>query len=101
MFFYAKLNEDNICIGVSQLSGEVNLPSMILLETYDVTLLGKRYNDGVWEEVEQTNSVRQEPTEQEFLQAEMLLNQQQIISKQTEIDITLAELLLNQQGVVR
>ena len=42
-----------------------------------------------------------EPTEQEILQAEMLLNQQQIISKQTEIDMTLAELLLNQQGVVR
>ncbi|WP_312059992.1 hypothetical protein [Anaerotignum sp.] len=40
-----------------------------------------------------------EPTEQEILQAEMLLNQQQIISKQTEIDMTLAELLLNQQGV--
>ncbi|MCQ4936774.1 hypothetical protein [Anaerotignum propionicum] len=42
-----------------------------------------------------------EPSEQEILQAEMLLNQQQIISKQTEIDMTLAELLLNQQGVVR
>ena len=41
----------------------------------------------------------QAPTEQEILQAEMLLNQQQIISKQTEIDMTLAELLLNQQGV--
>jgi len=39
------------------------------------------------------------PTEQEILQSEMLLNQQQIISKQTEIDMTLAELLLNQQGV--
>ncbi|AMJ40704.1 hypothetical protein [Anaerotignum propionicum] len=39
--------------------------------------------------------------EDEVLQAEMLLNQQLILSKQTEIDITLAELLLNQQGVVR
>ena len=42
-----------------------------------------------------------EPMEQEILQAEMLLNQQQIISKQTEIDMTLAELLMNQQGVSR
>lgn len=40
-----------------------------------------------------------EPTERDFLQGEILLNQQQIISKQTEIDTTLAELLLNQQGV--
>lgn len=40
-----------------------------------------------------------EPTEQETIQAEMLLNQQQIIGKQEEIDMTLAELLLNKQGV--
>ena len=40
-----------------------------------------------------------EPTEQEILQAEMLLNQQQIINRQNEQDMVLAELLLNQQGV--
>lgn len=40
-----------------------------------------------------------EPIEHEILQAEMLLNQQMILSKQSEIDMTLAELLLNQQGV--
>jgi len=45
--------------------------------------------------------VAPEPTEQEVLQAEMLLNQQQIISKQAEIDMTLGEVLLNQQGVDR
>lgn len=40
-----------------------------------------------------------EPIEDEVLKAEMLLNQQMILSKQKEIDMTLAELLLNQQGV--
>ena len=39
-----------------------------------------------------------EPTEQEVLQAEMLLNQQRMMSKQAEQDFVLAELLLNQQG---
>ena len=40
-----------------------------------------------------------QPTEEEILQAEMLLNQQQIISRQNEQDMVLAELLLSQQGV--
>ncbi|KAF5044242.1 hypothetical protein [Anaerotignum sp.] len=44
-----------------------------------------------------------QPTEGELIiieaQAATLINQQEIISKQTEIDAVLAELLLNQQGV--
>lgn len=40
-----------------------------------------------------------EPTEEEILQAEMLLNQQKMINRQNEQDVVLAELLLNQQGV--
>lgn len=48
-------------------------------------------------------SVNYQPTEGELIimeaQAATLINQQEIISKQTEIDMTLAELLLNQQGV--
>lgn len=99
MFYYAQLDENDICIGVSQLSGEIYLCNMIFLEKQDVSLLGKKYNDGVWEDISKPEPSKLEPTEQEILQAEMLLNQQQIISKQTEIDMTLAELLLNQQGV--
>ena len=51
-YSYAELDENNICKAVSQLSGEVIADTMIPLETYDTSLLGKRYEDGEWVEVE-------------------------------------------------
>ena len=70
MFHYAQIDENNICIGVSQLSGEVNLPSMVLLDNYDSSLLGRQYNDGVWEDVVQPEPIPEplSPTEQTILQ---------------------------------
>lgn len=70
MFNYAQLNEENICIGISQLSGEVHSPRMILLENQEVSLLGKKYNKGVWDEVEQPEPKPEtlSPTEQAILQ---------------------------------
>ena len=43
--------------------------------------------------------VEPEPTEQELIQAEILLNQADILAKQNELDAVLAEILLNQMGV--
>lgn len=94
---YAQLNEENICVGVSQLSGKVNKSSLILLPEFDITIIGKMYIDGGWKEVEQTNEI--EPTEDELIQAEILLNQAEIIAKQNEHDEVLAEILLGQQEV--
>ena len=51
-YIYAELDENNICYAVSQLSGGVIADTMIPLETYDTSLLGKRYEDGEWVEVE-------------------------------------------------
>lgn len=49
---YAQLDAENICVGISQLSGAVELPYMLPIETPDISLIGKKYNNGVWEEVE-------------------------------------------------
>lgn len=43
--------------------------------------------------------VEPEPTEEELIQAEILLNQAEILAKQNEQDEVLAEILLNQMGV--
>ena len=99
MFYYAQINDDNVCFAVSQLSGEVNLPSMVLLDNYDASLLGRQYNDGVWEEVVQPEPAMPEPTEQDFLQAEILLNQVSILENQRAQDAVMAEILLGQLGV--
>lgn len=100
-YIYAEINENNVCCAVSELSGEVDKPTMIPLEVYDDSLLGKKYVDGVWEEVPQepTPEPEYEPTETELIQAELLLNQADIIAKQNEHDEVLAEILLNQMEV--
>ncbi len=51
MFCYAQIDEKNICVGISQLSGEALAENMILLASCNASLLGKKYNDGIWEEV--------------------------------------------------
>ena len=50
-YYYAQIDENNICIAVSDLSGKVTADNMLRLDTYDTSLLGKKYNNGVWEEV--------------------------------------------------
>lgn len=43
MFFYAQLDNDNVVVGVSQLSGVVEEPHMIELDEYDISLIGKTW----------------------------------------------------------
>jgi len=42
--YYAQLDESNVCNGVSELAGKVDAPGMIEINSFDETLLGKRYN---------------------------------------------------------
>lgn len=99
MPFYAQLNDNNICVGVSDLSGIVESENMLEIAEYDTGLLGKHWNGETWEDVPQPQPQPPEPTEQELVQAEMLLNQIEIMSRQNEQDEVLAEILLNQLGV--
>ena len=98
MFYYAELDENNICKAVSELVGEVIKNTMIRIDSFDMSLLGKKYNNGEWLEIEQTET-EYIPTETELIQAELLLNQADILAKQNEQDEVLAEILLNQMGV--
>lgn len=59
---YAQINDEGICFAVSSLSGTVDQPNMIQLDSYDMSVLGKRYADGNWQEVEQP-TVEPEPTQ--------------------------------------
>ncbi len=49
-YYYAMINENNIVIGVSNLSGEVEQPDMIRIDEYDGSLLGKLYEDNEFKE---------------------------------------------------
>jgi hypothetical protein len=46
--YYAQLNENNTCIGVSQLSGEVHADNMIAIENLDTDYLWRKYEGGQW-----------------------------------------------------
>lgn len=48
---YAQINPENICVGVSNLSSEVNAPHMILLESADESVIGKHWTGSAWEAV--------------------------------------------------
>lgn len=50
--YYAQLDENNICVGVSDLSGEIIADNMIRIEEMNTDLTGKKYNNGNWEAVE-------------------------------------------------
>jgi hypothetical protein len=48
MYYYAQINSENICICVSQLSGPVDLPNMIPIESEDSSLCGKMWTGSEW-----------------------------------------------------
>lgn len=48
IYYYAQIDDDGICMGVSQLSGVVDKPNMIELESYDTSLMGKIWTGTEW-----------------------------------------------------
>ncbi|NMF01487.1 hypothetical protein [Aneurinibacillus aneurinilyticus] len=72
MYNYAQLNESNIVVGISQLSNKVDLSNMILLESYDTSLLGATYDEesGEFVPAPPPEPVPQGPDPIEQLQAE-------------------------------
>ena len=49
-YYYAQLDADNICIGVSDLSGPVTADNVVQLDTYDTTVQGKLWTGSEWVE---------------------------------------------------
>lgn len=95
---YAQLDENNICTGISQLSGEVQEINMLQIEHYDITLMGKKLEDGKWIKPPEKPKPIPEPTENEIIQAELLLNQVLMQEQLNSIDEVNAQILLNTMG---
>lgn len=71
-YYYAQINDDNICEGVSQLSELDSRPNMIQLESYDASVMGKMWTGTEW--VENPNppeppETSTEPTNQDIMDA--------------------------------
>lgn len=54
MRYYAVLDASGICFELRGVYEEVDSDHYIQLETEDFSVLGKRNNNGIWEEVEQS-----------------------------------------------
>ena len=87
-YFYAQIDENNICIAVSYLSGKVTAGNMLRLETYDTSLLGKKYNNGVWEEVP-----KPEPEPTQLDRIELQVNTSYVEAQNQAVDQYTEELL--------
>lgn len=71
-YYYAQIDDNGICCGVSQLSGIVEHDNMIQLESYDMSLMGKLWTGTEW--VENPNPPEpvepvSEPTNQDIMDA--------------------------------
>jgi len=51
-YYYTNLNDNNIVKGISNLSGEVVQPHMIRIDEYDESLIGKKYENGEFVEIQ-------------------------------------------------
>lgn len=92
---YAQINiVTGLVVSDSRLSGQVDKPNMIPIAD-DFDLKDKKYINGEW--VPYTpEEPEEEVSEQELINAEILLNQAEILSNQNAADEVLAEILLNQ-----
>lgn len=98
MYRYAQINVETGTIeGDSHLSGQVDRPNLIPISN-NFDLSNKKYVNGEWIICEPEPEPEPEPTEQEIINAEILLNQAEILSNQNATDEVLAEILLNQIG---
>lgn len=88
MFRYAQVNGDNIVIGISQLSGKVDVDNMILINDLDVEL-GSTYDRETSKftapVIPEPLPVEQKPTLEE-MQAQTLLNTEYLVSR-TELGL--------------
>ncbi|MDU1029427.1 MAG: hypothetical protein E7A50_08035 [Clostridiales bacterium] len=67
---YAQINKDKICVGISQLNDVVQASNLVELEDYDLSVLGKKYEDGEWQDVPK-DPTPPEPTQDEILQEKL------------------------------
>ncbi|MMZ48600.1 hypothetical protein D1872_102750 [compost metagenome] len=89
MYNYAQLDSNNLVVGVSQLSGKIDSPNMILLETYDTSLLGATYDEesGEFVPAPPPKPVPQVPSEIDILGKQLAEKELQILQLQADTEL--------------
>lgn len=75
-YYYALLDENNICIAVTQSAGELNHEKVVKLNENDASILGRKYEGGLFFVVESNET--EIPSEQDTINSEILLSQSEL-----------------------
>lgn len=96
--YYAMIDKEKKCVSVFGDNKKRTEPNMIELGD-EIDVLGKTWNGTTWEgEGFTIPEPEEEISQDELLQAEILLSQQEILINQRNQDEVLAEILLIQVG---
>lgn len=78
-YFYAQINENNVCYNISSLSGEVSDVSLIRIQNFDTNLLGRKYADGQWlDALKPEESIIPEPAQLDRIEAAINMKNEEI-----------------------
>ncbi|UZQ50613.1 hypothetical protein [Clostridium kluyveri] len=91
MKFYAQLNENNVCVGISQLNREVVKDNLIEISVFSEDYMWKKYENGQW------STEKFEPTSTAPLNEFEQLQQNNVVLSQTIADLTLQNADLQNQ----
>lgn len=78
MFYYVTLDENNICTGIHKTSMPVAREGFQQIDSYDTSLLGKKYENGEWVTVEYPDPEPEPPTQLDRIEAAVNLSQEEI-----------------------
>ena len=67
VYYYAQINDENICEGVSQLTEIDERSNMIELDSYDTSVMGKMWTGTEWVENPNPPEQSSEPTAQDIM----------------------------------
>ena len=62
-YFYAQLDQDGVCVGISQLAGEVAAARVVALRAFEVDLIGRKYINDQWSGEAETTSAGKDEEE--------------------------------------
>lgn len=95
-FIYAQIDENNICCAVSNLSGEIFDTHLIPIQTFDTTLIGKKFENNQWVKVpksEMEETITPESTQLDRIEAAINMKNDEISER--AIDTYTKQLLEN------
>lgn len=97
--YYAQLDVQNMCVGVSQLAGVVDANNLVELDSYDISVLGKLWQGGKWvEKPTEPEPPQPKPVTNEDIVAQLEAVQAELEKAKKEQEATKSLMLDSMQG---